>query len=288
MKFALFLGCTIPYYLKHYELSSVAVLNALGVELTEIEFNCCGYPMRSLNFESFLLLAARNIALAEQNNLDILTPCKCCFGALKHADYLLRKNDSLKDHINKMLLEEDLKFEGRIKIKHLLSVLLHDVGLDNIKARIKKPFNGLKIAAHYGCHALRPSKIVRFDNPLAPTIFDKLVEVTGADSVEWPMRLECCGSPLWEKNNELSLNLMQKKLIGARQAGADYLCSACTYCQIQFDTVQESELVKKNKEDGFPSILYTQLLGLSLGFSDEILGIESNKIDIKGVRNFLS
>ncbi len=288
MKFALFLGCKIPFYLAHYESSSRAVLKTLGVELVDIEFNCCGYPIRNLDFESFLLSAARNLALAERQNINILTPCKCCFGSLKHADYLLRENDSLKDRINSVLQEEGLRWEGRVEAKHLLSVLFHEVGLKTIKAHIKHPYDGLKIAAHYGCHALRPGKIVQFDNPLEPSIFERLVAVTGAESVDWSMRLDCCGNPLWGKNNPLSLDLMRKKLSNASQAGADFLCAACTYCQIQFDTVQEAELIQEGKREEMPSILYPQLLGLAFGLDGKALGIECNKVDISSVQEYLS
>ena len=288
MRFALFSGCKIPFYLAHYEASTRAVLAALGVELVDIEFNCCGYPARNIHFESFILSAARNLALAQQSNLNILTPCKCCFGSLKHAEYLLSEDSSLKDDMNAILREEGLELGESIEIKHLLSVLAHDVGIDAIKARIERPYNGLKIAVHYGCHALRPSKILQFDNPLEPTIFESLVAVTGAEPVDWAMRLDCCGNPLWGKNNDLALDLTRKKLASAKQAGADYLCAACTYCQIQFDAVQAAELVQKEKSEAQPSILYPQLLGLSLGLPGEMLGVECNTIDISNVLNYLS
>ena len=284
MKFAFFPGCKIPYYLREYELASRSVLHVLGVDPVDVEFNCCGYPIRNLNFESFVLSAARNLALAEQRNLNILTPCKCCFGSLKHADHWLRERPDLKEKINTALRKEDLQWEGRAEIKHLLSVLAEDVGLDSIKTRVKRPQDGLLVAAHYGCHALRPVNIVQFDNPIAPTLFEKLVSVTGATSVAWSRRLECCGHPLWEKNNRLSADLMKKKVADARESGADCLCTACTYCQIQFDTVQKTVHVKSMEPPIMPSILYPQLLGISLGLPFETLGMEKGKPEIRGIR----
>ena len=285
MKFAFFAGCKIPYYLKHYESASRAVLKALDIELVDIEFTCCGYPIRSYDFFSFILSAARNFAIAEKHDLNILTPCKCCFGSLKHADHFLRTNDKLKKNIQLFLQEEDLIWEGRSEVKHLLTVLSDDVGIDKIRTRIKHPVKGLKIAASYGCHALRPDNIVNFDNPLAPTIFENLVGATGAESVDWSKRLDCCGNPLWGKNSPLSLDLMQKKLVSARQAGADLLCSSCTYCQIQFDSVQNSELsqIKKNDPGPLPSVLYPQLLGFSMGLGEKQLGLDANEIEISAL-----
>jgi heterodisulfide reductase subunit B len=213
MEFALFLGCTIPARLNQYESSSRAVLEKLGVGLVDIrEFNCCGYPLRNIEFKVFLLSSARNLALAEKKNLNVMTLCKCCYGSLKKADYLMKENDSLRKEVNHTLEREGLRYEGGIEIKHLLSVLHKEVGLGLIKEKIEKTFKGLKIATHYGCHALRPSQVVGFDDPVAPSLFDQLVEVTGAESIDWPTKLECCGAPLWGINDGLSMDLTVKKL----------------------------------------------------------------------------
>ena len=288
MEFALFLGCTIPARLNQYESSSRAVLEKLGVELVDIrEFNCCGYPLRNMGFKIFLLSAARNLALAEKKNLNVMTLCKCCYGSLKKADYLMKENASLKKEVNTTLEKEGLKYEGRIEIKHLLSVLHKDIGIEAIKGKIATTFKGLKIATHYGCHALRPSQVVGFDNPVAPTLFDQLVEVTGAESIEWTMKLDCCGAPLWGINDKLSMDLTLKKLTDGKKSGANYVCAACPYCHIQFDKVQKMILSQRNVNHPLPSILYTQLLGLTLGIDRKALGLEMNEIPISGIEELL-
>ena len=288
MNFALFLGCKIPYFVPQYETSMRIVLKALEVGLEDIEFNCCGYPVRNLHERSYVLSSARNLALAESRNLSILTPCKCCYGSLKKAQYLLENHPSLRDEINEILAEENLRYEGRIEVKHLLSVLLHDVGLPGIKEKITHPYKGLKIAVHYGCHALRPSKVVQFDDPLAPTLFDRLVEVTGAESIDWPLKLQCCGNPLWGKNDALSLDLTVKKLEDAEKSEAHALCVACTYCQIQFDTVQKEHIAGKKSKVSMPSVLYPQLLGLAMGMDPGALGMDMNKIKPDSVLDSVS
>ncbi|MEW6374848.1 MAG: heterodisulfide reductase-related iron-sulfur binding cluster, partial [Thermodesulfobacteriota bacterium] len=149
-------------------------------------------------------------------------------------------------------------------------------------------FKGLKIATHYGCHVLRPSQVVGFDNPVAPSLFDQLVEVTGAQSIDWSMKLECCGAPLWGVNDELSMDLTVKKLLDGKRSGADYLCVACPYCHLQFDKVQKMILSQRNVNHPLPSILYTQLLGLSLGIDKKILGLEMNEIPIGGIDELLT
>jgi heterodisulfide reductase subunit B len=251
------------------------------------EFNCCGYPLRNIDFKVFLLSSARNLALAEKKNLNIMTLCKCCYGSLKKADYLLKENGSLKEEVNSILEKEDLRVEGRVEVKHLLSVLHKDVGIEAIKGKTATVFQGAKIATHYGCHALRPSQIVGFDNPVAPSLFDQLVEATGAESIEWPMKLECCGAPLWGINDPLSMDLTLKKLNDGKKSGADYVCAACPYCHIQFDQVQKMALSQRNMNHPLPSILYTQLLGLSLGIDRKALGLELNEIPIGGIEALL-
>ncbi len=266
MQFAYFSGCKIPFYLSHYGTSTRAVLEMLGVELVQLEFNCCGYPIRNLDHKAYLLQAARNLAIAEQNGLDILTPCKCCFGSLKLAAHFLEQDHELKRDINCILEKEGLSYRGHATIRHLLQVLSQDVGLENISKQIKSPLSGFKIAANYGCHALRPSSVTGFDDPFSPSLFEDLVRVTGAEPVNWQKRLDCCGRPVAEHDVQLSLRLMEKKLQSASEAGADFICTACTYCQIQFDSVSQTLV---------PSVLYPQLLGLSLGLPEKRLGLDA-------------
>jgi len=287
MKFALFLGCTIPARLNQYEASSRAVFSKLDIEVVDIkEFNCCGYPFRNTDYTSAILSAARNMALAEKENLDMVVLCMCGFGMLKEAEYRLKEDHGLREQINAILEKEGLVYKGDTEIKHILSALYHDIGLDAIKGKITKTYNDLKIATHYGCHALRPSDVTGFDDPVNPELFDKLVEVTGAESIDWQFRLDCCGAPLFGINDELSMDLTKKKIINARESGADYLCDSCTYCHLQFDTVQQMINSSHGGNHALPALLYTQLLGLSLGIDGETLGLEYNCIDISRIEEF--
>lgn len=289
MKFALFLGCTIPARLTQYESSSRAVLERLGVELIDIkEFNCCGYPLRNTDFKASILASARNIALAEKENLPMLILCKCGFGTLKHSAHILKEDPSLHNEINTTLKKEGLEYNKGVEIRHLLSVLYHDIGTDALKEKITRPYKDLKIATHYGCHALRPSEITQFDDPVNPTLFDNLVALTGAESINWEKRLDCCGAPLTGVNDDLSMDLTEKKLANAKESGADFLCDACSYCHIQFDTVQGMITHTTGKNNLLPPILYPQLLGLSMGIDGDTLGLGMNTIDITSVEKFLS
>lgn len=287
MKYAFFIGCNIPARLEQYEVSARLILDMLDVELVDIrDFNCCGYPLRNFDYNSFILSSARNIALAKKEGLNIITLCKCCFGSLKKAQHVMREDSSIADEIKGILKKENLDY-GEVEINHMLSVLYHQVGTDVIKSKIVKPYNDLKIAVHYGCHALRPSDIVEFDDAANPKLFDKLVEITGAKSVSWPSKLDCCGAPLTGVNDDLSVSIMNRKLKDSKEAGADFLCTACPYCQIQFDKVQNAGISAGQGNGSIASVLYTQLLGLSMGIEADKLQLDKNELDVSGIKEFL-
>ncbi|UCG11424.1 MAG: CoB--CoM heterodisulfide reductase iron-sulfur subunit B family protein [Deltaproteobacteria bacterium] len=288
MRFVMMRCCTTPIVLQQYEWSTNAVLEKLGVGLVDVkELGCCGYPLRNISFKAHVLASARNLALCEKENLDLLTVCNCCYGTLKYVDRLMHDDGSTRKEVNTTLEKEGLRYEGDIKAKHILEVLYNDVGIETIKNKIVRTFNRLKIATHYGCRILRPSSIVQFDKPNSPTKFDELVEVTGAESIDWLSKPECCGSPLWGINDELSLDLTENKLKNAKQAGADYLCVSCSYCQIQFDQVQRILLSQRGPQHRLPSILYPQLLGLCLGIDSETLGLNRNQVSINDIEFYL-
>jgi heterodisulfide reductase subunit B len=289
MKFALFLGCTIPRRVQQYELSARAIFKKFDIDVEDIrEFNCCGYPIRNMDFKAYILFSARNLALAEKQRLNMMTLCKCCFGSLKKADYMMKNDVALRDETNSILSREGLEYKGTLEVKHFLSVLSEDIGISMLKERLTRSFKDLKIATHYGCHALRPSDIMQFDNPVSPVLFDQLVEVTGAKSVDWPLKLECCGAPLMGINNELSMDLTERKLTNGKKSGADYLCVGCPWCQVQFDTVQLMVTSHRGTNHHLPSVLYPQLLGLALGIKADDLGITMNQMDISGLKGFLT
>lgn len=288
MKYSLFLGCNIPARVQHYELSARAVLKRLEVETVDnVEFKCCGYPLRNIDAGTSLHMAARNLALAEKQGLDMMVLCMCCFGSLKKAVHLLRNNPSVLAEVNAALAKEGLAYTGSVGVKHFLSVLYHDIGLTAIKEKIARPFKGIRIATHYGCHGLRPSDVTEFDNPVAPVLFDELVSVTGALSIDWPLKLECCGAPVLGINDGLSLDLTGRKLSDAKRSGADYLCVACPYCQMQFGRVQQIMALQRHMDIGVLSVLFPQILGLAMGIKGNELGMDRHVLDVSRIESLL-
>ena len=288
MKFVLFHGCNIPVRVEQYADATGAICARLGLELLEMtQFCCCGYPARNTDHRAYVLSAAKNLALAEKSGLDMLVMCKCCYGSLKKAQYFLDQDPDLKADINRILAKENLEYRNQVQVKHLLSVLYHDVGLKQLKENISKTYSGLQIAVSYGCHALRPSTVTEFDDPVSPKIFDELVEATGAFSVEWTRKLDCCGAPLTGINDQLAMDMAQKKIDSAREAGAQFICTACPYTQLQFDGVQMQMAAQSKNGEPLAPILYPQLLGLCMGIDKKTLGISKNEINLSDITSFL-
>lgn len=287
-QYALFLGCNIPARVNQYDVAARAVLKRLGVGLVYIrQFGCCGYPMRNSDPLAFLLSAARNLALAEEADLDLLVLCQCCYGSLVKARELMTETGELQNRVHRLLEKNGTAYTGTVKIKHLLSVLYHDVGIASLKQHIRKPFECLNIATHYGCHLLRPCNVTHFDDPVRPTLIDELVEATGAKSVAWQLKLECCGGPVTGIDDDLSAKLTRSKLTSAKKAGAQYVCTACPYCHIQFDIVQRMILSDNGGMHPLPPVLFPQLLGLGMGIPGDKLGIGDNELDIGNITSFL-
>ena len=272
MRFALFLGCKIPYFVPDYEIATRRVMAELGVELVDLEFSCCGYPMRHLYYFTHLMGAAKALAQAEAAGLDLVTPCKCCFGSFKRAIHRLEIDPAARAEVCRELGRQGLSYSGKAQIKHVLEVLYHEVGTEVIGSRVVRPLTGLKVAGLHGCHAYRPSRITHFDDTRNPVMLDGLIEVTGAQSVYWAGRFSCCGSPLKGFDDAVSMGMIQARLREVAEAQAHVLCLSCSYSRMQADRAHDAA-GPQGAADLPGSVLYPQLLGLSLGLSPAELGL---------------
>lgn len=287
MHWALFTGCQIPASAPQYERSARQVLKKLGVRLKAMEFNCCGYHLRHQHFQSYLLAAARNLALAEGQGLRIMVLCKCCLGSFKHAMRFLGQNPELLAEVNEQLSREGLTYQGRAQVKHLQTVLHQDIGLPRLSELVVRRLPGLRIATMYGCHALRPSKVTGFDNPYAPHIIEDLLEVTGAVSLDWAGRLKCCGASLRESNPDLSLEVIGQRLRECRESGADVLNVDCPHTLSQIKWAFE-KLWPQSANLLRGVVLTPQLLGMAMGLAPSSLGLDENQPRTDYLCNYLA
>jgi len=283
-KYLMFLGCAVPYRVSAYEISARKVLKGLGVELAEMpEFNCCGLPLDPVSHETMLILAARNLALAEREGLDIITLCPGCAGTLKKVGKMLKQDKHLCEEINGHLKEAGLEFKGTVGAKHILEVLRDDVGIKGIKEAIVKPLTGLKVAEHNGCHILRPREFIGFDDPEDPETLKMLIEATGATCLDYMDETECCGAPSVGVNDKIALQLAREKLSNIKKVGAQAMITICAFCHIMYDT-NELRIEKMfNEKYGIPVLHYPQLLGLAMGFKPEELAFNELRVDASGI-----
>jgi len=279
-KYLIFLGCAIPYRVASYEISARKVLQKLDVELVEMpEFNCCGLPMDPVSHEMMLILAARNLALAEQKGLNILALCPGCAGTLKKVNRMLKEDKALREEINSALKEAGLEFKGTIEVKHLMQALKEDVGFERIKKAVVKPLNMIKVAEHNGCHILRPKEYIGFDDPEDPQTLKSLIEATGATCLDYMDETECCGAPIAGVNDKIPLQLTRDKLNHIKMVNGEALITICPFCHMMYDTNQTRIEKMYNETYGIPVLHYPQLLGLAIGIPPEELAFNELRVD---------
>lgn len=279
-RYLIFLGCAIPYRVAAYEISARKVLERLGVELVEMpEYNCCGLPMDPVDHEMMLLMAARNLAIAEREDLNIITLCPGCAGTLRKVNKTLKEDKKAREEVNSCLKEAGLEIRGTKEVKHLVQALIEDVGLERIKEAVTKPLAGLEVAEHNGCHVLRPREYSGFDDPEDPKVLKSLIKATGAECLDYMDEAECCGAPSVGINDKIPLQLTREKLNHIKEVGAQALITVCPFCHMMYDTNQARIEKIFNETYSIPTLHYPQLLGLAMGLKPEELALNELRVD---------
>ncbi|MDD5447604.1 MAG: heterodisulfide reductase-related iron-sulfur binding cluster [Actinomycetota bacterium] len=280
--YLLFLGCMIPLRHPQIELAARKSMENLGVSLRESsEFTCCPEPwnMKASSLEKWLLIAARNLAVAEKEGSQLLTLCNGCFSTLTEASHLLAQNKGgIKEKVVKDLSSMGFSYSGKTSVHHVAQVLC---GMEEkrVLASAKKELGGLKVALHHGCHLLRPSEILGFDDPFEPRLLEEFVRRLGAEPVAYRGYTDCCGRATL--NRDASLEMAEQKLSAMEKEDADCVVVACPACFEQFDLGQVEISRRLGKNHQLPVIHICQLLALAQGEPPESLGLERHKIAIK-------
>lgn len=286
MKFAYFPGCTLEGSAKEYDMSTRAVCKGLDIELVELDdWNCCGATLLA-NVDHFLsvLAPARNLAIAEKENMDILAPCAGCFHYLSRANELVRENLDLREDVNNSLASMDLEYSGGIEVRHPLDVIVNDYGLENVKKRVVRPLTGLKVAPYYGCLMLKPQSLCKFDSPENPQTLDRLITTLGAELVSFDSyKTQCCGGSLILIKEDAALKLSMNILTNAKELGTQCIVSPCPFCTYNLDLKQSAIESMHDLKIGIPILYFTQLVGLALGIKPKELGLDKNIVSTKKI-----
>jgi len=283
MKYAFFLGCTIPARARNYELSARKVAETLGIDLIDVDrFMCCGFPIKAADRHAATLMAAFNLAVAGEKGLDVCSLCSSCASQLAEASHHLSLDDAEKARVNERLLAAGLAYNEAPRVRHFARVLFEEVGAEAIKTHFKKDLGGLRIAVHYGCHYLKPSSIHdRFDDVEDPTSIESLVALTGAKLVDYSGKKRCCGGPVLPVDEKLALSVAKEKLDSLAEAGANALCLVCPFCSVMYDGNQKGIESEFGVSYNLPVLYLTQVLGLAMGLDRKELGLNMNVVKTK-------
>ncbi len=295
--YGFFLGCVIPNRYPMIEASIRSVFDHLGAEMLDLPgASCCPAPgvFRAFHIPTWLVIAARNISIAEEIGVNPITGCNGCYGTLRDAWYELEHEYELKKEVNEYLAKIGRTYKGNLEPKHVVQALYLDMGLDHLKDYIKFTFSDLKIAVHYGCHIVKPSDKRPWDGEYeVPRFLDEIVELTGAKSVDYKDKYMCCGAggAVRTAVKEVAADFTREKLMNIREVGADIIINCCPFCHLQLDLGQVevnnfyADII--GEPFNIPVIYITQLLGVAFGMDPNLLGLIKNH-ELTGVSPFIS
>ena len=273
-EYAYFPGCSLEKIAQSYHLSAIETTRKLGVELKELEdWNCCG-ATAYFHVDELLAytLTARNLAMAEKEGLDLVAPCSACYKNSYFTNVYLQEDPELAEHINYALEEDDLNYSGNISVRHLIEVFVDEVGLEEVKSKVSRPLDGLRVAPYYGCQIVRPRK--NGEDVEQPQFFEDLLSAIGADAIEYyPLKIYCCGGSLILTSRRAALNMVRNLLQTAVDHDADVIATACPLCQVNLECYQNQVNQEFGTKLSIPVMYFTQLVGLAMGIDRKSLGI---------------
>jgi heterodisulfide reductase subunit B len=282
MKYAYYPGCSTESTARDMNQSTYAVARALKLDFEEPKgWTCCGATAgHQTDRELAVALSAANLAKVQDMKLDMVVNCAACYNRMKVANHEIPTHAAVRRNVRDAL-ERD--YDGTVKVRHLLEVLLEDIGLPTLTKSLKRTLNGLKVACYYGCLLVRPPEILQFDDPENPKSLDRLVTAMGGVSLDWPCKVDCCGGSLSLSRTDVVVQLTESILDMAVQSGAECIAVSCPMCQINLDVRQQDINKLSGRNYRMPVIYITQLLGLCLGLDASELGFEKLMVPAENV-----
>ncbi|MFQ6091363.1 MAG: CoB--CoM heterodisulfide reductase iron-sulfur subunit B family protein [bacterium] len=278
-KYVPFFGCMISVKYPQFEAAVRKTMPKVGMTLVDLDgFTCCPDPIyfKSSDKLTWLTIAARNLCLAEEAGLDVITMCSGCTATLSETRYHLTRDEELREKVNRRLKKIGKEYRGTVSVRHIVTVLRDDIGIDKVAASVVKPLEDLRVAVHYGCHLLKPSEIMRVDDPDRPTILENLIEAIGAEPVHHEDHLLCCGKACMDP--EMPAQMTHDVLSSIKKSGVDCMGLICPTCFDAYDLGQIKLARQFKTRFDVPVIYYFQLLGLAQGLSPEDVGLHMHKI----------
>jgi succinate dehydrogenase cytochrome b subunit len=288
MKFAYYPGCSARSTCAELNVATHRVAQKLGLELVQLESATCtgARELRAINSSAFYTLNIRILALAERENLPLMTICNTCTLNVLDAHAAFVSDAELARDVNGRLAEEGLHYSGRTKISHFLWVLYEEIGEQKLRKLVKNPLTGLTVAAFYGCHITRPPGRYGFVDSRNNNALEKLAETLGCRPIEYSGRTECCGFHTAAQDERISIKLTGQHILSAKTAGAKTMVTPCPLCHTVLDGFQREIEEDLKQELDMPVLHLPQLVGLALGLSPEELNIDRHMISTELVGAF--
>jgi heterodisulfide reductase subunit B len=282
-------GCSMDSSARAYAESLAAIAGPLGLELEPIhDWNCCGATEYvSLNLIPAYALIGRNLALAAQqaqahHQRTVVAPCSACYLNLEKANYYMRERPILGQRVNEALAAGGLHYEpGTLQIRHLLDVLINDVGLDKIQRLVTRPLTGLRVAPYLGCMVPRPDYDHRWSNHEYPNELDRLLKALGAEVIDFPLKTHCCGGHMTQISPAMAFELLRRLYQAAEEYHADLMTTVCPMCQMNLDAYQAEANGFFHSHYQMPVVFFTQLMGLAFGMDATRVGFGREFVDAR-------
>lgn len=284
MKYALYPGCAAKGATPELYQSTMAIIGRLGIEVMELQAaSCCGAGVVSeADPDVALALNARTFAQAEQAGLDVMTICGTCQGVMGAANKRL-KDPATRERINRVLEKEGIAYRGTVHVKHLLWIVVREVGLHRVREQIRVPLSDFRIAPFYGCYILRPSWDLGFDDPENPTSLEKVIQAVGGESVAYAGRTKCCGFPIILEKEAIAVAMAGHNMKEAKDEGADFMVTPCPLCHMSLDIYQDRAGRAVNTALNLPILHLPQLLGLAMGIPAKELGVSRHLVQVDSI-----
>ena len=293
MKYALYPGCVSRGACPELYVATIEVCQRLGIELdTEAlrSASCTGAGvLQEKNERLGDTLNARNFALAEKSGLPMMTICSTCQGVMAGANQRLGESEDYLRGVNADLAEEGLEYSGTAEPRHLLWIIVEEVGIERLRSMVVRPLDGLRVAPFYGCYIIRPSKTLGFDeHPERQDALERIIEAVGAEVVDFPGKTACCGFPILTTNERNSVKMVANHTIDAKERGADAMVTPCPLCHLNLDGAQPKAASSRQRSIDLPIIHLPQLVGLALGVDPRAMRLNKHIVSTKGLLSELA
>jgi heterodisulfide reductase subunit B2 len=281
--YSYFPGCSQMATNRAFDVSTRSVAKALGLQLKELDdWNCCGATAYvAIREKQSFVLSARNMAIAEKEGYELVTPCSACYVVLRKLNKYMAENPVLRDEIRQALAAGGMDYRGTVPVRHFLDIVVNVVGEKPIRERVKRPVSGLKVAPYYGCQISRP--FGEIDDEEFPESLDRVIEWVGGESVPYSLKAKCCGGLMMTTQPEIGRDLTGKLLQTAKRQGADCIVTCCPLCQMNLEAYQDPISAAMGSDCSIPVLYFTQLMGQAFGLNEEELSLKDSLTPVEAV-----